>query len=208
MSRSIIDVRAPLIRQWGLIADVVDEIDLSAASRCTGWTNREVLAHLYVQPHLVAKFLRTKSADEAALGVTENLSGTRTYRDLIDASAREGAALNKVQLRGPLDEVRPFVLAADPDATITTLQGPISISDYLVTRCVEAVVHGNDLVPPVAPDLPAQDIASKALLDTLRASAPELMAEARALPVEQWIDVATGRAKASSPLSEVLPVMA
>jgi hypothetical protein len=167
-----------------------------------------VLAHLYVQPHLVAKFLRHKSAKEAALGVTENLSGTRNYRDLIDASARDGAALNKVHLRGPLDEVRPLVLAADPDATITTLQGPISVSDYLVTRCVEAVVHGGDLVPPVAPDLSAQDITSKALLDTLRASAPELIAEARALPVERWIDVATGRARTTGPLSKVLPVMA
>jgi uncharacterized protein (TIGR03083 family) len=207
MSRGIIDVRAALIRQWGLVADVVDEIDLSASSRCTGWTNREVLAHLYVQPRLVAKFLRTKTADVTALGVAENLSGTRTYRDFIDASAREGAGLNKVRLRGPLDEVRPLVLAADIDASITTLQGPISVSDYLVTRCVEAVVHGSDLVPPVAPDRLAQNIASEALLDTLRASAPELMTEARALPVEQWIDLATGRSRAIGPLFNVLPVM-
>jgi uncharacterized protein (TIGR03083 family) len=207
MSRDIIDVRAALIRQWELIADVVDEIDLSASSRCTGWTNREVLAHLYVQPLLVAKFLRTKSADETAVGVAGNLSGTRTYRDFIDASAREGAALNKVRLRRPLDQVRPLVLAADLDATITTLQGPIAVSDYLVTRCVEAVVHGSDLVPPVDPDPLARHITSEALVETLRASTPELVEEARALPVEQWIDLATGRSSATGPLFNVLPVM-
>ena len=208
MGPEFVDVRTALIRQWGLLADVVDEIDLSAESRCAGWRNREVLAHLYVQPHLVSRFLHTESADRTVMGVTENLSGTRSYRELIDASAREGAALHKVDLRGPLNAARPLVLAAHLDATITTLQGPISVSDYLITRCVEAVVHGRDLVPPVAPDLVAQSITSKALLDTLSVRAPKLVTEAQALPVAQWIDLATGRTRATGPLAEVLPVMA
>ncbi len=166
-----------------------------------------MLAHLYVQPHLVARFLRSKSSDAAALGLSENLSGTSSYRELIDASAREGAALNKVELRGPLDAVRALVLAADLDATISTLQGAISVSDYLITRCVEAVVHGADLVSPVAPDPDAQAITSQALLDTLAVSASELVTHARGLPVEEWIDLATGRARATGPLADVLPVM-
>jgi uncharacterized protein (TIGR03083 family) len=202
------DVRTALLRQWELIADATDGIDLSVASRCTGWTNREVLAHLYVQPHLVARFLRSESADEAELGVTENLSGTRTYSELIDASARQGAALNKIELRDPLETVRPLVLAAHLDATITTLQGSISVSDYLITRCVEAVVHGSDLVSPVAPDPLAEAITSQALLDTLSVTAPELLAEALTIPVERWIDLATGRTKATGRLAKVLPVMA
>ena len=207
MSSDSVDVRTALIRQWELIADVVDEIDLSAASRCTGWANREVLAHLYVQPHLVARFLRTASGDRAVLGVPENLSGTRSYSELIDASAREGAALEKIELRRPLDTVRRLVLSAPLDATITTLQGRISVSDYLVTRCVEAVVHGRDLMPPVAPDLVAQDITSTALLDTLSISTPNLVTEAQALPIEHWIDLATGKTRATGPLAEFLPVM-
>ena len=204
----VADVRIALIRQWELIADATGLIELSTPSRCTGWTNREVLAHLYVQPHLVARFLRTENTDEAVLGVAENLSGTRSFSELIDESARKGAALNKVELRGPLDAVRPLVLVADLEATITTLQGSISASDYLVTRCVEAVVHGGDLVPPVPPDPVAQAITSKALLDTLCVSAPELVAEAAALPVEQWIDLATGRSTAIDRLAEILPIMA
>jgi uncharacterized protein (TIGR03083 family) len=208
VNSAVPDVRLALIRQWELIADAVSGIDLSAATRCAGWTNREVLAHLYVQPILVARFLRTQSTDEAALGVTENLSGTRTYSKLIDASAREGAALNKVGLNGPLEVVRPVVLAAELEATITTLQGSISVSDYLVTRCVEAVVHGRDLVPPVAPDPIAQALTSNVLLDLLCVSAPELVVEVGVLPIEQWIDLATGRATTTGRLAEVLPVMA
>jgi len=204
----VADVRIALIRQWELIADGIDGIDLAAASRCIGWTNREVLAHLYVQPHLVERFLGTESADEPALRLSENLSGARSFSELIDNSAREGAALNKVELRGPLEAVRQLVLGAHLDATITTLQGSISVSDYLVTRCVEAVVHGSDLVPAITPDPTAQAITSKALLDTLCVSAPELVAEAGALPIEQWIDLATGRTRATGRLAEVLPVMA
>jgi hypothetical protein len=127
---------------------------------------------------------------------------------LIDNSAREGGALNKVELGGPLKAVRQLVLQANLGSTITTLQGSISVSDYLVTRCVEAVVHGSDLAPPVAPDPAAQAITSEALLETLRASAPKLAAEVRAFPVDQWIDLATGRTRATGPLAEVLPVMA
>ena len=89
VSPDVADVRVALIHQWELIADAIELIELSAASRCSGWTNREVLAHLYVQPHLVAKFLRSESADTAVLGITENLSGTRSFSELIDTSARE-----------------------------------------------------------------------------------------------------------------------
>jgi hypothetical protein len=207
MTPEVVDVRTALIRQWELIADVVDAIDLSSASRCAGWTNREILAHLYSQPHLVARFLSTESTERAVMGVTENLSGTRTYRELIDASAREGAALQKVDLRGPLDKVRSLVLSASLQATITTVQGSISVSDYLITRCVEAVVHGTDLAPSVAPDPVAQRITSTALLDTLGVQWPKLVPAARALPIGQWIDLATGRASGTGPLAEVLPLM-
>jgi hypothetical protein len=87
----VVDVSVALIGQWGLIADAIELIELSAPNRCTGWTTREVLAHLYVQPHLVARFLRSESTDAAVLDITENLSGTRSFSELIDASAHEGA---------------------------------------------------------------------------------------------------------------------
>ena len=113
-----------------------------------------------------------------------------------------------MDLRQSLATVLPLLRETNLEATITTFQGPISVLDYLVTRCVEAVVHGMDLQPPVTPDLVAQDITSTALLDTLNVAARDLVSEARALPIGEWIDLATGRATASGPLAEVLPVMA
>lgn len=207
MGRAEEDVRAALLRQWDLIAGAVPRLDLSAPSRVAGWRNREVLAHLYAQPSLLVRFLESASNAQPAVRATENLAGTQAYEDLIDASAREGARRNKFDLRVPVDRARASVLHANMDATIETLQGSISVADYLITRCVEAVVHGGDLVDPVAPDPAAQAIVSTALLDLLAAIAPDRVAEARALPVAEWIDVATGRAVASGPLTAATPIM-
>jgi uncharacterized protein (TIGR03083 family) len=201
------DVRAALIRQWDLIADAVPGIDLSAPSRVAGWQNREVLAHLYAQPYLFLRFLESESSAEPAVRAVENLAGTKSYRELIDASAREGGRRGKVDLRVAVTRTRMSVLHADVGATIETLQGSISVADYLVTRCVEAVVHGSDLVDPVVSDPVAQSIAAKALLELLATVAPDLAVEARALSVAEWIDVATGRSVASGPLAAATPVM-
>ncbi len=157
---------------------------------------------------MVKKFLSTASVRQAEVQLSENLAGTKSFSGLINDSARKGATLNKVGLRRPLAAVRDVVLAAPLDATITTLQGNISVSDYLVTRCVEAVVHGSDLAPPVTPDPVAEGITSEAFLGVLELSAPELVAEARALRPEKWINLATGRAKTTGPLGEAMPVMA
>jgi len=201
------DVRTALIRQWDRIAEAVPRIDLAAASRVAGWRNREVLAHLYAQPSLLLRFLESASEAEPAVRAAENLAGTRAFAELIDASAREGAARDKFDLRLPVERARTAVLTAHLGATIETLQGSITVGDYLVTRCVEAVVHGGDLMDPVAPDPMAQAIAATALLELLAAVAPDLAAEARALPAAVWIDVATGRSLASGPLAAATPVM-
>jgi len=201
------DVRTALIRQWELIAGAVPYIDVARPSRIDGWSNGEVLAHLYVQPHLVSRFLRTASNKEPELGVADNLAGTKALKDVIDTSAQEGALLNKFDISGPLMATRSSVLSAPLAQTIETVQGSISIEDYLVTRCVEAVVHGGDLIEPVAPDPVAEAIAATALLHVLAVSAPNFVAEARALPRGEWINCATGRDIAAGPLSGPTPVM-
>ena len=201
------DVRSALIRQWELIAGTVPEIDRAAPSLVDGWSNGEVLAHLYVQPHLVTRFLHTATDEKPNLGASENLAGTKAFKELIDASARKGAKLGKFDLGVPLTSAKDSVLSAPLDKTVETLQGSITVEDYLVTRCVEAVVHARDLIEPVAPDPVAEEITVTALLNVLALSAPHLVAEARALPSRDWINVATGRVMAAGPLSAATPVM-
>jgi len=200
-------VRTALIRQWDLIAEAVPRIDLAVASRVSGWRNREVLAHLYAQPSLLLRFLESESDARPAVRAAENLAGTRAFGELIDDSAREGASRDKFELRIPVERARTAVLTAHLGAVIETLQGSITVGDYLVTRCVEAVVHGGDLVEPVVPDPVAQAIAAGALFELLAVVAPDLAGEARALPVAAWIDVATGRTPVSGPLAAATPLM-
>ena len=118
------DVRTALLRQWDLIAEAVPRIDLAAPSRVAGWRNREVLAHLYAQPSLLLRFLESESAAEPAVRAVENLAGTKAYAKLIDASARDGAARDRFDLRVPVERARTAVLAAHLGATIETLPGP------------------------------------------------------------------------------------
>ena len=87
------------------------------------------------------------------------------------------------------------------------MQRPIHLADYIVTRCVEAVVHGGDLVEPVSPDSVAQAITAGALIEVLSLRAPHLVQEARKLPLPVWIDVATGRREGSGSLAAAVPVM-
>ena len=201
------DVREALIRQWKLIADAVPTLDLEAESRVSGWRNREVVAHLALQPSLLARFLKTASVAPPAVSLGANLAGTVTLSEIIDTAARE-ATEPDLDFEARMTPVLEVLSYADLSDTVTTMQGPIALLDYLRTRCIEAVVHGCDLTPPVGPDEQALQISAAALLDGLQARRPDLVPAARSLPALVWVDQATGRAKPSSPLDEALPVMA
>ncbi len=55
--------------------------------------------------------------------------------------------------------------------------------DFLATRCVEGVVHGLDMSPPVDPDPAALRIATRALLAALVVKAPGHAVEVRVPPI-------------------------
>jgi uncharacterized protein (TIGR03083 family) len=199
-------IRTALVRQWRLIAASVSGLDLSAPSRIPGWRNREVLAHLAVQPSLLVRFLRDASAIPPQVSLVDNLSGTRALAEMIDASARS-ARDEDLDFGSRLRHALPAIEDADLSTTVTTLQGAIALEDYLRTRCVEAVVHGCDLLPAVVPDGEALRVAASALVAVLASRRPDLVAIAAAMPPLQWVDEATGRAQPSGTLRGVLPLM-
>ena len=200
-------IRDALVRQWNRIACAVPGIDLDQPSRLDGWRNREVLAHLYVQPFMLSRFLKTASRQAPSTQLLENLSSTQSYSELIDVSAREGAEKGKYNFGVALEATLPDLLEADLDTTISTLQGSIPLVDYLVTRCVEAVVHGSDLVPPVDPDHIAEAITAGALKELLAIRSAHLLPETERRPVGEWIAIATGREQAFGDLASAVPVM-
>ena len=124
---------------------------------------------------------------------------------VIDAAARE-AAIDEYTFGKNVLAALPVLAAADFRVTVTTLQGVIRLSDYVITRCVEAVVHGCDLIEPVEPDQTALQITGEALLSVLDSKHPELVVLARAVPLRTWV-AATGRRVPPPGLEAALPVM-
>jgi len=199
-------IRDALIRQWEAIDRAMAAIDLDTPSRIEGWRNREVLTHLSVQPVLLVRFIAKASSEAPMVSLASNLAGTRSLAAVIDASARE-VDVDQFTFGEKMRAARPLLAAADLRLTVSTLQGPIRLVDYLITRCVEAVVHGCDFVEPVQPDQTALAIAADALLSVLVGTHPELLILARALPSRTWVDAATGRGPPPAGLEAALPVM-
>jgi hypothetical protein len=136
----------------------------------------------------------------------DNLGGTHALAERIDTAAKEGAEAGHVDFARQAATVDAALAAADIDATVTTLQGAIQLADYLRTRCVEAVVHGMDLQPPVSPDPGALSVTVEALMRVLNARSATLAAECQ-LPATEFVDVATGRRPPPPSLARVMPLM-
>lgn len=201
------DLAGALRRQWARIAASAARLDLTAPSRVPGWRNGEVLAHLAGQPLLLGRVLANAGTTEAVVRLEDNLAGTHRLAEMIDAAARRAAQAGQIDLAGQAAAVDAELAAADIAATVTTLQGPIRLADYLRTRCVEAVVHGMDLHPPVSPDPAALAVTVDALMTLLRVRAPAHLPTASDLPAEEFVDVATGRASAPAALKKIMPLM-
>lgn len=202
------DVRSALVRQWALLVAAVPQLDLTAATRLRGWTNRELLAHLAIQPVLLTRFLADESPVQAQVSLEANLAGTAALATKIDQAARQAADAGRLDFPANVRRALPALHDADLTRTVVTLQGPIALADYLVTRCVEAVVHGLDLVPGVPPDPAAAAVAAGALLGLLAQREPHLATLATALDRVVWLEAATGRRTLSGPLGQVLPLLA
>lgn len=148
----------------------------------------------------------TTPGESPQVSIASNLAGTHTFATIIDASAREAAA-GILRFGDNVASALPVIATADLASTVTTFQGPILLADYLVTRCVEAVVHGRDLVDPVASDPAAFMITADALMSVFAHDHPNLRAQVTDLPTAVWIDAATGRLPAPPGLETALPVM-
>jgi Mycothiol maleylpyruvate isomerase N-terminal domain len=201
------EIRTALVAQWRALAAAVPALDLAAPTRVAGWTNREVVAHLAAQPLLLLRFLAGGSPPTAELTVATNLGGTARLAALIDGAARAAANADHLDLPGNVDRAVGPLLAADLNRNLVTLQGSITLADYLATRCVEAVVHGLDLSPRFEPQPRAAAVAADALLGLVAQRAPELLDHAARLDRLVWLDAATGRRAVDGPLAPVLPLM-
>ncbi|MBX9245701.1 maleylpyruvate isomerase N-terminal domain-containing protein [Actinotalea ferrariae] len=174
-----------LRRQWLRLRGWVAELEprtLARDSAVPGWTVGLLVAHLGRGFEALA-VVQPTAAGTAAQSLGEYVAAYRDGAAEIDRLTRELAErIADDPLRG-LDRVAETGLAqvtqlreTAPDPVVRGLRGPIHLSDMLVSRLLELVVHGDDLVRsldrpvrsddgPLDPD--AVRIVAEALLEVV-----------------------------------------
>lgn len=144
--------------QWLRLRDWIDERDLAldeSPSALPGWTIGELVVHVGMA---MGTLTRAQPAPPDADPLTFAAYVT-TYPESADDIAERTRRLADETRDGPLPAVERMVeqalaqlvvlrdLGADP--VVAARRGPVRLSTLLVTRLLELVVHGDDLVRSV-----------------------------------------------------------
>jgi len=185
------DAGVACVAQWVRVADAVDALPDDAFDLPTelpGWRVNELVAHLVMCASSPARSLTEPAPDRAEATVAEYLLCLRAAASSIDErthalAAGQSPARLRTAVRAAVDSLSDVVVETDPARVIPTRLAPMRFDDFLVTRCVEGVVHGLDLDPVVDPGPGALRFAARALLNALVAKAPGHTVEVRVPPI-------------------------
>jgi uncharacterized protein (TIGR03083 family) len=198
---------ALLREQWAVLRAWLDDVDVGAhgdlQSVLPGWTVRELIAHLGYGVEMVTA-LRPAGPGVQPLTFGAYVVQYQPAAPWIEQATREVAATMTDVLSGidelataawdALDQLRtPVVLAR---------RGPLSRSDYLVTRLLEVVVHADDLHRslPCALQTPVTPQARAVVAHALAAAYEERSGTAPGVADQaRWIRLATGRIVSDDP---------
>jgi len=184
------------LRAW--IEDNVDVHD-PRPSVLEGWTVAELVAHL-ARAHRVIPMATADEAGLPAQSLAEYLGGYAGDAASIAEGTREQAREIAEDPLAALDRAAEQAWAAleafgPADRVVIAKRGPIMLSDLVVTRGVEWVVHADDLARSVGATKPpvtraALDLVAQALLDIVVTRGGWSLEVADAL---LWVRLAAGR---------------
>ncbi|HEY8729309.1 MAG TPA: sterol carrier family protein [Acidothermaceae bacterium] len=184
------DVATVTIAQWRSIAAAVELLpddEFDRPSTLPGWQVADLVAHLAMCAGAPARWLAEPTPAKAEVNAAAYFLCLQDAADDVDARTRERARDKtpmqlRADVRAAVDELVAVVATTDPARVIPTRLAPMRFDEFLITRCVEGVVHGLDLDPPVSPDSPALKLVTKALLAALVVKAPGHTVEMRVPP--------------------------
>lgn len=181
--------QAAVLVEW---LDGVEDGLWSGPSVLSGWTVTELAVHVLHVLESTPRVLGTPAADRP-LSIAEYVAGYAPAatqvreREVAGAAGRQPADVRRA-LRDVLAALPDRLAGLDPAAVVRAARGPVRAGDYLVTRVVELVVHGDDLarsVPdrePPRPDRGALRVTVGALAQVLAERAPGRSVELRIPP--------------------------
>ncbi|WP_093463491.1 sterol carrier family protein [Streptomyces melanosporofaciens] len=183
--------RTAVIAQLRMVRKAAGELDatgLDDPTRLGGRTVRELVAHLAMAVTSAVRLLERPAppARQVTVTVTGWAAALAAHAGPVDeetpaAGEDLGELLERAEAR-----FAETASVAPGDRLLATRVGAMRLEDYLVTRCVELVVHADDLTAatgvPVRHDRQALATAVRVLADALAAKAPGGSVELRIPP--------------------------
>jgi uncharacterized protein (TIGR03083 family) len=185
------DARRGALAQWALIADAVDGLPDAAFGRPTRlgtWTVAELVAHLESNVDALPRALAKPEPSDPPRDVLDYLSAMRDYAPGVAQRAvelTEGATPDglRARLRAATDAGTAALDGVPTTRALLVRLGAVRLGSFLVTRCVEGVVHGLDLRAatgvPAAPDPTALAVVVRVFAALLVGTAPGRSVEVR-----------------------------
>lgn len=195
-------MRETLLReQWRVLRAWLDEADVLAhGDRPTGlgeWSVSDLVSHLGLGLGMLTEIAPAEAGTEP-MSFGRYVGHYPPAAEAIAANTRDLAAELEGDLLPGLDRIAADAFAAIEGVTWTVVlgrRGPLSYPDYLQTRLLELVVHGDDLARAIeARTSPVLDEAAESVAATL-ADASEQVSGSRPDVTEPmaWIRIAAGR---------------
>ncbi|MFI9030333.1 sterol carrier family protein [Streptomyces sp. NPDC053560] len=185
-------IRAAVTAQLGHVRDAVRELspeDLARPTRLGDWTVRELVAHFAMAVDHVPAGLERPAAQQQEVQLVEWPFAPAVYAASVDEYVRTLAAeQDPVALLDRAAERYAALVpgAADDRLVAVRRPGAMRLVDLLVTRCLELVVHTDDLADALGKELPVDRQALAAtvrlLADSLATKAPGGSVEVRIPP--------------------------
>ncbi|MGW6706943.1 sterol carrier family protein [Streptomyces sp. NPDC054956] len=183
--------RTAVLAQFGHVRDAVRGLDAEQLARPSGvghWSVAELAAHIAWVADSLAGSLARPPAAVAELPAVEWPFATASLAGKIAEAAKEtleGAPLTELYDRAAARMAG--ALEANPGSRVLDLWiGTMTLSDFLVTRTVELVVHTDDLRRATGVDVPfdrqALAACTRLLADALAVKAPGGSVEVRIPP--------------------------
>ncbi|QHC20286.1 maleylpyruvate isomerase family mycothiol-dependent enzyme [Streptomyces sp. GS7] len=183
--------RAAVTAQLDHVRAAVGELtpeEFALPTRLGDWRVRELAVHLSMAVGSVARALRLPVPERAGAALLDWPAVTAEFAPGVDAHTRElAAAHDPVELLARAAEELAELLPQEPDDRVLPARpAAMRLDDFLVTRCIELVVHTDDLAAATGREIPydrqALAITTRLLADALAVKAPGGSVEVRVPP--------------------------
>lgn len=199
-------MRTLLEQQYAVLADWLDQVPvtehLTEPVGLGDWTVRELVAHLGLGIGL-SRYVAAAEPGAVPLSLGEYVRAYPPASEQIAQMTREISARFGDDLVGGFRRTAAEAFAAldaIPREVFQARRGPISRDDYLLTRLLELVVHGDDLQRALGrTDAPLLPPAVAAVSDALATAYVERAGTAPSGAGLEWIRRAAGRVPDEDP---------